>query len=132
VSELLEIELPAQEDREISDWGRPPQKIEAVHIKGRGVTYVKAITIGQYEAWVAKVIDAGADTRYVGKRNKGLKAELVARCLCHEDGNLVFPNLNIGLEKISAEPNDVVTNLYIKAKALNGDESNDTDELEKN
>ena len=99
--------------------------VEPHELEGEQV-FVKQITAAQAEAYQFKRI--GSDGKVDYQKIKGARAELVAMCLCEEDGSPLFTEKEVG-----ALPSSFVEAAYALCSevcALRGDV--EAEEAEKN
>ena len=109
-----------------ADFNADP-KVEKVEVTELGDhCFLRVMSAKNRDAYDASVFDG--ETRNVGN----LSARLVARCLCDEDGKLIFDNRGLGEKTLGDAPTNVVEFLYHECRRVNGMGQKAVEEAAKN
>ena len=102
---------------EVSEWG--------------GTVYVRPMSAGERDRWEGDLLERGEKRKEsIGAAVENLRSFFLAKCLCDEDGNLLFGPGDV--EALAAKNYKPIDRIYEVAQSLNGLSEADVEELEKN
>ncbi len=102
---------------EIPEWG--------------GTVYVRPMSAGERDRWEGDLLERSEKRKEgVAKAVENLRAVFLSKCLCDQDGKLLFGPDDI--EALSGKSYRAVDRAYEAAQSLNGLSEADVAELEKN
>lgn len=103
-----------REDVKVPEWG--------------GMVTLRALTGAERDAYEASMVLTEGGDRRANMHN--IRARLVARCLCDDEGNRLFSDDEI--ELLGAKSGAALARLFEVAKRLSGLSNEDIEDLEKN
>lgn len=105
---------------------RPP--VEAVDLEGHGKVFVKGLQADERDDYEQSLLERGPDGRSRVKRvQRNVRASLVVRCLCDENGERLFRDNEV--EAIGHVDASVVDKLWDIARKLSGMDNEEEEAL---
>ncbi len=96
-----------------------------------GTVYVRPMSAGERDRWEGELLDRSEMRKEsIAKAVEDLRAVFLAKCLCDQDGTLLFGSED--LKALSGKSYRAVDRVYEAAQTINGLSEADVEDLEKN